>query len=95
MYSSAPPSLSAVAAATASSTVQPPLASTRTVGTTARTASTRATSCSSVCPGSATLTFAVVQPGKRASTSGTTAASTAGTVALTGIRERITEGAAR
>ena len=40
------------------------------------------------CPGSATLTFAVRQPSKRASTWGTDAAATAGTVALTGISLR-------
>jgi O-succinylbenzoate synthase len=47
-YSSAPSAVSAAAAATASSTVQPPLASTRTVGIRARTALTRATSSASV-----------------------------------------------
>ena len=52
----------------------------------ARTALTRATSSASVCPGSATLTLAVRAPGNRASTSGTCAAGTAGTVALIGMR---------
>ncbi|SHW72214.1 Uncharacterised protein [Mycobacteroides abscessus subsp. abscessus] len=61
----------------------------------ARTASTRATSSSSVCPGSATLTFAVWAPGNRDSTSGTSAAVTAGTVALTGMRSRRGVGSAR
>ena len=93
-YSSGPSAVNAAAAATASSTVQPPLASTRTVGTVARTALTRSTSSASVCPGSATLTLAVRTPGKRASTSGTCAALTAGTVALIGIRSRRTAGGA-
>ena len=95
MYSSGPPALSAAAAATASGTLQPPLASTRTVGTTARTASTRATSSASVCPGSATFTLAVAAPGNRASTSSTCPAGTAGTVALTGMRVRSAGGLGR
>ena len=91
-YSSGPSAVSAAAAATASCTVQPPLASTRTVGTSARTALTLATSSASVWPGSATLTLAVRAPGNRASTSGTRAAPTAGTVALIGIRSRSGDG---
>src|SRR6202158_600075 len=91
-YSSGPSAVSAPAAATASSTLQPPLASTRTVGTSARTALTRATSSASDCPGSATFTFAVRAPGKRASTSGTWSTVTAGTVALIGMRSRRVDG---
>jgi len=49
---------------------------------------TLATSSASAWPGSATFTFAVRAPGNRASTSGTPAASTAGTVALIGMRVR-------
>ena len=64
MYSSGPSAVSASAAATASSTLQPPFASTRTVGTSARTALTRPTSSANDCPGSATFTFAVRAPGK-------------------------------
>ncbi|CAG6930818.1 hypothetical protein PICSAR107_04145 [Mycobacterium avium subsp. paratuberculosis] len=94
-YSSGPSALSARAARAASSTLQPPLASTRTVGTKSRTAFTRATSSARVWPGSATLTLAVRAPGKRASTSGTAAGGTAGTVALIGIRSRRTGGAGR
>ena len=43
-------------------------------------------------PGSATFTLAVRAPGKRASTSGTCAAATAGTVALIGMRSRSGDG---
>src|SRR5689334_422722 len=53
-YSSGPSAVNAAAAAAASSTLQPPLASTRTVGTSSRTALTRATSSDSAWPGSAT-----------------------------------------
>ena len=95
MYSSGPSAVSARAAATASSTVHPALASTRTVGISARTALTRAMSSDSVWPASATLTFAVPAPGKRASTSATSAADTAGTVALIGIRSRRAGGRSR
>ena len=81
-YSSGPSALRAAAAATACSSVQPPLASTRTVGISARTALTRATSSARVWPGSATFTLAVVAPGNLANTSATRPAGTAGTVAL-------------
>ena len=94
MYSSGPPAVRAAAAVTACSTLQPPLASTRTTGITARTASTRAMSSARVCPGSATFTLAVAAPGKRASTSGTRSAGTAGTVALIGMEVLSAEGAA-
>ena len=82
---------SAWMACSASSMFQPPLASMRTRPSgprNARTAATRATSSARVCPRSATLTFTVRQPGKRASTVGTPAASTAGSVAFTGIAAR-------
>ena len=91
-YSSGPSAVNARAASTAAATLQPPLASTRTVGTCSRTALTRATSSASVWPGSATFTLAVRAPGKRASTSGTSAAATAGTVALIGMRSRCVAG---
>ena len=71
-----------------------PLASTRTrpAGPSAsRTASTRATSCATVCPGSATLTFAVRQP-DRATCSWARSGSIAGTVTLTGISCRTGSG---
>ena len=92
-YSSAPSAVSAAQAAVASATLQPPLASTRTTGTSARTAFTRATSSARDWPGSATFTLAVPAPGNRASTSGTCAAATAGTVALIGIHSRSGDGA--
>src|SRR6476646_7817125 len=78
-------------AASASSTDQAALASTRSFPLrpkASRTAATRSTSSASTWPASATLTFAVVQPGKRASTASTSAAGTAGTVAFTGTRSR-------
>ena len=81
----------ACTARSASSTFQPPFASSRTRPSepiAARTARTRATSSARVCPRSATLTFAVRQPSNRASTADTSAAVTAGTVAFTGTRSR-------
>src|SRR5829696_2130105 len=79
----------------ASSTDQAPLASNRTRPSgpsTARTSATRARSSSSVSPGSATLTLAVVHPGNRASTPATWSGVTAGTVALTGTWSRTGSG---
>ena len=78
---SRPYGASAPRARRASATDQPPFASTRTrpAGPSAsRTAATRSTSSASVCPASATLTFAVVQPGKRARTPATSAAAPPG-----------------
>ena len=78
-------------ARSASSTDHAPLASTRTLAVgpiASRTAATRARSCSSDWPASATLTLAVVHPGNRASTSATWSGRTAGTVALTGTEPR-------
>lgn len=94
-YSSGPSAVNAAAARAASSTLQPPLASTRTVGTSSRTALTRSTSSASVCPGSATFTLAVRAPGNRAKISGTRAAGVAGTVALIGTRSRSVGGGSR
>ena len=76
----------------ASSTVQPPFASMRTLPMSARVAATRATSSSRVCPGSATLTFAVPAPGYRCSNASTSSAGMAGTVALTGTVSRTAAG---
>lgn len=67
-YSSGASVVRAVRAVTASSTLHPPLASTRTCGTCSRTARTRARSCARSCPRSATFTFAVRAPGNLAST---------------------------
>ena len=77
----------ALSASTAWSTSQAPFASTRmrACGPIAsRTAATRHTSSASDWPRSATLTFAVRQPGNRSRTARTCSAGTAGTVALTG-----------
>ncbi|COW62080.1 Uncharacterised protein [Mycobacterium tuberculosis] len=71
------------------------MASTRTMGTSSRTALTRSMSSAKLCPGSATFTLAVRAPGNRASTSPTWAAATAGTVALIGTRSRRTGGGAQ
>ena len=83
---SSPTGASRVSASTAPGTSHPPLASTRTAasGKAARTASSRATSSSSDCPCSATLTLTASTRPNRASTSATRWAATAGTVALTG-----------
>ena len=74
----------------ASATDHAPLASTRTraPGRACRTAATRATSSTRCCPFSATLTLTVIHPGKRSRIAATSPAGTAGTVALTGTRER-------
>ncbi len=88
---SRPSGASASSARRAAASVQPPFASTRirpASPRTDRTAATRATSSSSDWPCSATLTFAVEQPGKRRSTVATASAATAGTVALTGTEVR-------
>ncbi|VXB28001.1 exported hypothetical protein [Microbacterium sp. 8M] len=86
---------SAWIARSASSTFHPAFASTRIRPSgpiSARTARTRATSSARAWPASATLTFAVRHPSKRASTDGTCSAGTAGTVALTGMRSRSAAG---
>src|SRR5699024_5681030 len=77
-------------ACAASPPAHPPLASTRTLapGRAWRTAATRATSSTSSCPSSATLTLTVVQPGNRSRTPATSPAATAGTVAVTAARRR-------
>ena len=77
-------------AATASSTDQAPLASIRirpSGPSASRTASSRAWSSASVCPGSATFTLAVRQP-PRATIACAASGPTAGTVTLTGTASR-------
>ena len=88
---------SAWMACSASSTFQPPFASMRmrpSGPSASRTARTRATSAARVSSPLATFTFAVRHPGNRASTARTLSGSTAGTVALTGIRSRSAGGGA-